>query len=217
MHSILVPDEVDQSRRAKIKQLTKKKLETLMHQNYERQTAYFSETQHKFMKTTNEQGGVVEDDDEDPQATRSLYRAMVEATELCTCRCFPCLRPPQEEENPFDELEEGQGSSDSGRAKKVMPNNNQDTWLKYIVMNLAEMDDIKWVQELAAVIDKNTDSYNAGKFRGDIFYLRFIQRENEVMSKSINNKPQFDARIQRPSEYTNQRMSMARQDAKQLG
>lgn len=37
-----------------------------MQQNKVKQTSYFSETQHKFMKTTNEQGGVVEDDDEDP-------------------------------------------------------------------------------------------------------------------------------------------------------
>ena len=75
-----------------------------MQQNSERQTAYFSETQHKFMKTTDEQGGVVDNDEEDPQATRSMYRAMREATQLCSCRCFPCLRPP--EENPDDELDE---------------------------------------------------------------------------------------------------------------
>jgi len=58
-------------------------------------------------------------------------------------------------------------------------------------MNLAEMDDITWVQGLAAVIDKNTDSYNAGKFRGDIFYLRFIQRENDVHAKNMANVSRF--------------------------
>jgi hypothetical protein len=189
-----------------------------MQQNSERQTAYFSETQHKFMKTTDEQGGVVDNDEEDPQATRSMYRAMREATQLCSCRCFPCLRPP--EENPDDELDEqeGQASVDSNRVKKVMPNNNQDTWLKYIVMNLAEMDDIKWVQDLAANIDKNTDSFNAGKFRGDIFYLRFMQRENEVFSNSMSVKKKvIDTRIQRPSEHQTTRMSMATKEARQLG
>lgn len=39
-----------------------------------RQTDYFGKTQHKFMKTTNEHGGVVEDDEEDPGAGRSLYQ-----------------------------------------------------------------------------------------------------------------------------------------------
>lgn len=78
--------------------------------------------------------------------------------------------------------------------RKVLPNSNMDTWLKYIVINLGEMDDYEWVQELAQIIDKNTDSYNAGKFRGDIFYLTYKQKEDASMKKSIelrNNSLKF--------------------------
>lgn len=47
------------------------------------------------------------------------------------------------------------------------------------------MDDVVWVQELASVIDKNTEKYNAGKFRGDVFYMTFMQQEQEKMIKSV--------------------------------
>jgi hypothetical protein len=60
-------------RTKQIKQRTRDKLAVLNHQNLALQTAYFSQTQQKFMKTTNEQGGVVEDDEEDPAARRTLY------------------------------------------------------------------------------------------------------------------------------------------------
>lgn len=59
----------------------------------------------------------------------------------------------------------------------MLPNRDQDTWLKYIVVNLGEMDDMDWVQGLAKIINKNTETYNAGKFRGDIFYMSYFQRE----------------------------------------
>ena len=100
------------------------------------------------MKTTNEHGGVVEDDDEDPGAGRSLYQMIQDTTGLC--QCCPCLRPNRRE-NENDDLEEEQILLRNGKIKKkVIPNTNQDTWLKYIVMNLGEMDDIIWVQELAS-------------------------------------------------------------------
>lgn len=60
-----------------------------------------------------------------------------------------------------------------------------DTWLKYIIQNLNEMDDIAWVQKLAETINKNERYYNAGKFRGDIFYTSYIQREEEKLQKCI--------------------------------
>lgn len=71
--SILEEETIEQSRKHRIKQKTKEKLATLRKQNLMRQTDYFGKTQHKFMKTTNEHGGVVEDDEEDPSAGRSLY------------------------------------------------------------------------------------------------------------------------------------------------
>lgn len=101
------------------------------------------------------------------------------------CQCCPCLRPNRRE-NENDDLEEEQILLRNGKIKKkVIPNTNQDTWLKYIVMNLGEMDDIVWVQELASIIDLNTERYNAGKFRGDVFYMTFMQQEQEKMAKSV--------------------------------
>lgn len=50
------------------------------------------------------------------------------------CQCCPCLRPNTANE---DDLEEEQVLLYNGKIKKkVIPNTNQDTWLKYIVMNL---------------------------------------------------------------------------------
>lgn len=83
---------------------------------------------------------------------------------------------PNRRENENEDLEEEQVLLRNGKIKKkVVPNTNQDTWLKYIMMNLGEMDDIIWVQELATIIEKNTERYNAGKFRGDVFYMTFMQ------------------------------------------
>lgn len=70
------PDVIDAARKKRIKAMTAKKLDILTNQNMQRQTAFFGETQHKFMKTTNDQGGVVEEDEEDPDARRTLYQQM---------------------------------------------------------------------------------------------------------------------------------------------
>lgn len=146
------------------------------------------------MLTTNEHGGVVEDDEEDPDAGRSLYQKIQDSTRLC--QCLPCVRPNRRE-NENDDLEEEQVLLRNGKIKrKVIPNTNQDTWLKYIVMNLGEMDDIVWVQELASIIETNTERYNAGKFRGDVFYMKFMQREQEKMEKS-RSRSKMDFSIQR--------------------
>ena len=82
-----------------------------------------------------------------------------------------------------------------------------DTWLKYIIMNLSEMDDIVWVQQLAAIIDKRTDTYNAGKFRGDIFYLTFMQKEEEKMTKSLGRS--ISMRFKELDQNMNSRVSMS--------
>lgn len=96
---------MDDARKQRIREMTKRKLETLTKQNLARQTHYFGETQHKFMKTTNEQGGVVDDDEDDPNMRKSMYQTMKEATSLFNCVCCPCLRP-QNEDNFEDEEEE---------------------------------------------------------------------------------------------------------------
>lgn len=99
--------------------------------------------------------------------------------------------------------------------KKVIPNNNMDTWLKYIIMNLGQMDDITWVQNLAETIEKNTNAYNAGKFRGDIFYAAFIQREDEKMKKSLGRVVTNSGK--REMSDGNIRMTMNKDAASELG
>jgi hypothetical protein len=134
---------MDEARKQRIREMTKKKLAVLNNQNLAQQSSYFGETQHKFMKTTNEQGGVVEDDDDDPQVRKTMFAAMQEATSLFNCRCCPCLRAPEEEVDiEFGEDEDKPREATKVRKTKVMPNSNMDTWLKYIIMNLNEMDDI---------------------------------------------------------------------------
>ena len=53
--------------------------------------------------------------------------------------------------------------------KHVVPNNNQDKWLFYLLQNLNKANDLPWVNELLAAIEERSDEFNAGKFRGAVF------------------------------------------------
>ena len=53
--------------------------------------------------------------------------------------------------------------------KRVVPNNNQDKWLFYLLQNLNKANDLAWVNELLAEIETHSEEFNAGKFRGAVF------------------------------------------------
>lgn len=53
--------------------------------------------------------------------------------------------------------------------KRVVPNNNQDKWLVYLLANLNKANDLPWVEDLLEKIEANQDEFNAGKFRGAVF------------------------------------------------
>jgi len=40
------------------------------------------------------------------------------------------------------------------QAKKVVPNINQDAWLKYFCNNLNEIDDLEWVRQIILFVEK---------------------------------------------------------------
>jgi len=42
------------------------------------------------------------------------------------------------------------------------------------MVNLNQMEDFAWVNGLSKAIAKNTETYNAGKYRGDIFYMSYF-------------------------------------------
>lgn len=62
-------------------------------------------------------------------------------------------------------MEENQGPI----KKRVVPNNNQDKWLFYLLQNLNKANDLPWVNELLAAIEVHSEEFNAGKFRGAVF------------------------------------------------
>ena len=62
--------------------------------------------------------------------------------------------------------------------KRVVPNNNQDKWLFYLLQNLNKANDLPWVCELLERIEANQEEFNAGKFRGAVFQMNFIAKEN---------------------------------------
>ena len=61
-----------------------------------RQQTYFSQQQKKFMKTTNNEGGM-----RDPQEDKSIMDTAIRSAKLCVC--FGCCRPKREQ-NDMDEF-----------------------------------------------------------------------------------------------------------------
>ena len=53
--------------------------------------------------------------------------------------------------------------------KRVVPNNNKDKWLVYLLNNLNKANDLDWVNELLEKIKESQDEFNSGKFRGAVF------------------------------------------------
>jgi hypothetical protein len=56
---------------------------------------------------------------------------------------------------------------------RILPNLNQDMWLKYLVLNLKQIDDLEWVTYLLTLIEKLESQFNPGQFRGALFHLNF--------------------------------------------
>ena len=54
---------------------------------------------------------------------------------------------------------------------------NQDKWLRYLLDNLNKADDLLWVQELLNSIEEHKEEFNAGKFRGALFHMNYIEKE----------------------------------------
>ena len=63
--------------------------------------------------------------------------------------------------------------------KRVVPNNNQDKWLVYLlhILNKANDCDLAWVEQLLNRIEESQDEFNAGKFRGAVFQMNFAAKE----------------------------------------
>lgn len=61
--------------------------------------------------------------------------------------------------------------------KRVVPNNNQDKWLVYLLNNLNKANDLDWVNELLETIKESQEEFNSGKFRGAVFQMNFIAKE----------------------------------------
>lgn len=99
-----------------------------------RQINYFSAQQNKFMKTTNKEGGM-----RDPTLSQSFLN---DHTTQSTC-CFMKSSSQGRDLNMSVSM-----IDDDPLTHKVIPNNNQDMWLKYLILNLNQMDDLNWVQEL---------------------------------------------------------------------
>lgn len=46
-------------------------------------------------------------------------------------------------------------------------------WLKYLVLNLNQIDDLDWVTHLLQIIERLEMQFNPGQFRGALFHLNF--------------------------------------------
>ena len=140
---------------------------------------FWGQTQYKFQQTTNEHGALLDDDEfvdinsneiayEQP---KSLWQKTQESAVLFSC--FKCCRRRRDNNTNVDEnldssvyldqeshqsymdnsalLEHDQYVENKGFFKKrVVPNNNQDKWLFYLLQNLNKANDLPWVNELLA-------------------------------------------------------------------
>ena len=71
------------------------------------------------------------------------------------------------------------------RSTRVTPNNQQDMWVKYLIRNLRQIDDLEWCQSLLVYIDTEEHTFNTGKFRGALFHLNFQASERKKYRDKI--------------------------------
>lgn len=63
-------------------------------------------------------------------------------------------------------------------------------WLKYIILNLNQINDLDWVQYLLQIIGKIENQFNPGQFRGALFHLNFQAYEKQRYLKQIKRRQQ---------------------------
>ncbi len=90
------------------------------------------------MKTTNAEGGM-----RDSNNNLSIMRASNLKTTCCAC--LPCITNSNQDRN---ESFINTTTDDPKKSSKVLPNSNLDMWLKYLLLNLNEINDLNWVQYL---------------------------------------------------------------------
>ena len=99
------------------------------------------------------------------------------------------------------------------KKKLVVPMNYQDKWLAYLLENLNKANDLIWVNELLSKIEENKQEFNAGKFRGAVFQLNYIEREGlkSKMAMTISSRratsPNFNSRDSHFSSKSDVRQS----------
>jgi len=69
------------------------------------------------------------------------------------------------------------------KKKRIVPNSRQDQWLKYLINNLNQIDELDWVQELLQIVVKIEEQFNTGKYRGAVFHLNFRTNERKKLFK----------------------------------
>ena len=84
----------------------------------------------------------------------------------------------------LDQYEENQNRGLATK-KRVVPQNNQDKWLYYLLQNLNKANDLAWVNELLESIEANQEEFNAGKYRGAVFQMNFIAKEQMKTKASV--------------------------------
>ena len=115
------------------------------------------------MKTTNAEGGMVDNDNSNEGEAASIMQMAMDASTLCSC--FTCCR------TKVDEAPAGSvnmhTSTDSRHLTVVevaaaVPSLNQDMWLQYLYTNLTPINDIEWVSYLIDTLHKLETSFNPG-------------------------------------------------------
>ena len=157
----------------------------MLKQMQKRQQTYFTYQQNKFMRTTNIEGGM-----KDAESGESIRQTELRASHLCPC-FIDCFK--QQDDMQRDESHNrstlgsvrDQSISEQQQYNKVLPNNNQDMWLKYIQNNLLEIDDLMWVRYLLQIIHKIELQFNTGKYRGALFHLNFQANEKKMYLKKL--------------------------------
>ncbi len=87
-----------------------------------RQINYFSIQQNKFMKTTNSEGGMRESF----KGQKTILQEHEQQASCWTCH----------KKNLDVTVDEDHSTH------RVLPNNNQDMWLKYLILNLNQIDEL---------------------------------------------------------------------------
>ena len=126
------------------------------------------------MKTTNTEGGMRESIQSESifMQTSSEAKCCPTVPKVCSSGCFnPTSDTPQVEDVSHVDLDTTQ--SMEHRSTRVTPNNQQDMWVKYLIRNLRQIDDLEWCQSLLVYIDTEEHTFNTGKFRGALFHLNF--------------------------------------------